>query len=76
MNITPKSLTVLSPYLHQKSHAHRAIICASFANSDTVISNVNMSQDMIATISALRQLGANIEIDGNQVKVSKYKPQK
>lgn len=43
-----------------KSMAHRAIICAALANGVSTISNIDLSDDIIATIDAMRSLGANI----------------
>lgn len=44
-----------------KSMAHRAIICASLTNGHSVISNVDYSQDILATIEGMRKLGAIIK---------------
>lgn len=43
-----------------KSMAHRAIICASLANGTSTISNIAYSKDIIATIEAMKLLGATI----------------
>ena len=54
-----------------KSLAHRAIICASLAKGKSIISNVEYSKDIEATISCMQSLGTQIkkyddylEIDG------------
>ncbi|MDE6372558.1 MAG: 3-phosphoshikimate 1-carboxyvinyltransferase, partial [Clostridia bacterium] len=75
--ITPTKLkgdVVIPP---SKSLAHRAIICACLARGQSVISNVALSDDIIATIECMRNLGAKIvikdgalEIDGSAGKVS------
>ena len=44
-----------------KSLAHRCIIAASLANGESVIKNIEYSNDIKATILALKQLGANIK---------------
>jgi 3-phosphoshikimate 1-carboxyvinyltransferase len=44
-----------------KSIAHRAIICAAFSNGITQILNVNMNDDIIATVSCLKEMGVEIE---------------
>lgn len=44
-----------------KSMAHRAIICACLANGKSVLSNIDYSQDILATIDCMKQLGAKIE---------------
>lgn len=43
-----------------KSIAHRAIICACLADGESVISNIDYSDDMYATISAMESVGAKI----------------
>ena len=47
-----------------KSDVHRAILCASLAKGKSVISPVDLSQDISATIDCARALGADIRIDG------------
>ncbi len=48
-----------------KSMAHRAVICAALGNGISNIYNVDMSDDIIATINAMRALGAVInQVDG------------
>ncbi|MDE5755491.1 MAG: 3-phosphoshikimate 1-carboxyvinyltransferase [Clostridia bacterium] len=77
VKITPTKLkgsVVIPP---SKSLAHRAIICACLARGKSVISNVALSDDIIATIDCMRNLGAKIdvkdgslEIEGNAQKIS------
>lgn len=43
-----------------KSMAHRAVICAALGNSISKITNVDYSDDIIATIEAMKSLGAEI----------------
>lgn len=52
-----------------KSLAHRAIICASLAQGRSVVSNVSMSDDIIATVECMRNLGANIISHGDKLEV-------
>ncbi|MFA5675614.1 MAG: 3-phosphoshikimate 1-carboxyvinyltransferase [Christensenellales bacterium] len=47
-----------------KSAAHRAIITAALAKGASVISNIDLSNDMLATIGACRDLGCNIAENG------------
>lgn len=42
--------------------AHRAIIAACLAKGNSTIHNIDLSDDIIATIEGMEQLGANIEI--------------
>ncbi|MGL4740150.1 MAG: 3-phosphoshikimate 1-carboxyvinyltransferase [Sarcina sp.] len=54
-----------------KSMAHRAVICASLAKGESIISNIDLSDDIIATIEAMKSLGAEIEkIDANTYKIN------
>ena len=43
-----------------KSMAHRAVICAALSNGICKVSNIDYSDDMIATIEAMKSLGAVI----------------
>lgn len=45
-----------------KSMAHRAVICAALAKGKSTIKNIDLSDDIIATINAMRELGATINI--------------
>jgi len=47
-----------------KSVSHRAVILASLAEGESVITGILQSEDVKATISACRQLGATIEVKG------------
>ncbi len=60
IEITPKLLTGSLEIPPSKSVSHRAIISAGLAKGKSVISNVLMSQDMIATCDAMVALGASI----------------
>lgn len=64
MNVTiyPKKLkgnVVIPP---SKSLSHRAIIAAGLAEGESVISNVILSKDILATIAGMEALGARIQI--------------
>lgn len=45
-----------------KSMAHRAVICAALGNGVSRVSNIDLSDDIIATADAMRSLGAVIDI--------------
>jgi len=64
MIISPNILEGTVSIPASKSEAHRAIICACFADGKSTISNVTLSQDIIATIDGLKSLGADIEVTG------------
>ncbi len=70
IQITPGPLsgTVCAP--PSKSIAHRALICAALAEGTSVISPVDSSKDMDATIGALRAMGAVISRLGKRISVT------
>ena len=51
-----------------KSMAHRYLICAALS-PESVIEGVGFSEDIKATLSCLEALGANVEINGNTVRI-------
>lgn len=53
-----------------KSYAHRYMI-ASFLAGEGEIENISFSNDINATIDSLKALGANIDIEGNIVKINR-----
>jgi trk system potassium uptake protein TrkA len=60
MNITIKP-SVASGEINappSKSCAHRLLICAALANGKSVIENIGTNDDIVATISCLKELGA------------------
>ena len=52
-----------------KSISHRSIILGSLSNGELTISNFLTSDDCNATISAMRELGADITVNDNQVHI-------
>lgn len=52
-----------------KSVAHRALICASLADGVSVIDNIGTNDDIIATVSCLREIGASIDVDDDTATV-------
>ncbi len=59
-----------------KSLSHRAIIAASLANGESTIKNIMYSNDILATIEAMKSLGANIECFSDYVKIKGSKPKR
>lgn len=55
--------------ISSKSFAHRFLILASVADTDTTIIINEISNDIMTTIDCLRNLGVEIEINGNEVTV-------
>ncbi len=70
VKITPKKLlgTVNAP--SSKSAAHRAILCAALSNGKAKISNLLYSEDILATLSAVSLLGAEVVKDNTSVEIS------
>ena len=59
-----------------KSAAQRYLICAALADGTSRIENIELSQDVAATVRCLRDLGAKIEVSGSAAVVSgKITPQ-
>ena len=52
-----------------KSCAHRLLICAALSKGKSIIDNIGFNDDILATISCLRELGATIDIENNKAKV-------
>ena len=55
-----------------KSMAHRALICGALSKK-SVITNIDFSKDITATLNCLEKLGAKVEIDGNTVTIGGLK---
>ncbi|MGL5253740.1 MAG: 3-phosphoshikimate 1-carboxyvinyltransferase [Brevinema sp.] len=53
-----------------KSMAHRAIICAALAKGESIIENVDYSDDILATMGAMEALGATIHRDGSTLTIN------
>ena len=69
VTITPTKLhgSVTPP--PSKSQAHRLLIAAPLAQGESVISNVALSEDIKATIRCLKELGAELHLDGSTLTV-------
>lgn len=70
VTITPSRLcgSVTAP--PSKSLSHRALICAALAEGESVIAGLAFSQDVLATMDALRAIGAEIEsLDDSTLRV-------
>ncbi len=52
-----------------KSMAHRLLICAGLSQGESVIKNIEYSQDILATVCCLEQLGAEIHREDSVVKI-------
>ncbi len=69
VRISPRKLSGNVSVPPSKSDAHRAIICASLAKGESVVGPVEMSEDIKATISCMKNLGAKIEADGRTLHI-------
>lgn len=54
-----------------KSYAHRMLICAALAADESIVRGISGSEDMLATMDCMKQLGCNCETAGNDAKVSR-----
>ncbi|MHB1679777.1 MAG: 3-phosphoshikimate 1-carboxyvinyltransferase [bacterium] len=53
-----------------KSISHRAVMLSSIANGNSIIFNLSVSRDNLATVAAFRKLGIRIEtLEENKIKV-------
>ena len=74
--IYPSKSTGVVTVPTSKSVAHRLLICAALSNGESIISKVSMNRDISATISCLKELGADILVDGSTVTVKGIKETK
>ena len=65
MRITPARISGSVEGIASKSFAHRALICAALAKGKSEIRINTTSADIEATVDCLRNLGAQIGINGN-----------
>ncbi|MBQ7822338.1 MAG: 3-phosphoshikimate 1-carboxyvinyltransferase [Clostridia bacterium] len=70
VSIRPGRLSGTIRAIESKSYAHRALICAAFADRPTEIVCTALSDDIEATIGCLRALGAEITRDGDKLWVT------
>lgn len=60
--------TVTAPT--SKSMAHRMLICACLAKGKSVVKNVTFSQDILATLDCIEQMGGQYSISENDVEIT------
>ena len=77
ITINPQKLNGKITAISSKSHAHRVLICAAFADKETKILCPTINQDIEATALCLSALGAQIErtCDGYIVRPIRAIPQ-
>ncbi len=66
VTITPAPLRGAITPPPSKSQAHRLIMAAALAEGESVLQNVAFSQDILATLSCMEQLGARWETIGEK----------
>lgn len=57
-----------------KSYAHRMLIGGALTNKEVIIENVDLNDDILATIECLEALGKKIEINNRQLKITTVLP--
>lgn len=57
-----------------KSMAHRLLICAGLSEGESEIKNIAFSEDVLATLDCLEEMGARIEKRENSVKIKGISP--
>ena len=70
VRISPSPLGGSVRAIGSKSDIHRLLICAAMAEGTTVIRGIVKSQDVLATISCIRELGAEVKIDKDRCTVT------
>lgn len=69
VTITPATLRGAVTPPPSKSQAHRLLMAAALAEGESLVSNVAFSQDILATLDCLEQLGAEIEKGADCVRI-------
>lgn len=61
INISTANGIVVAP--PSKSYSHRILICAALSKKESIIKNIELSNDIIATLNCLKALGINYLYD-------------
>ncbi len=69
-NLKPSKLKGSINAPPSKSMAHRYLICAALSKGKSLISGVDFSEDILATVDCLKALGAEIQIKNDTVTVN------
>lgn len=56
-----------------KSYAHRLLIASCLAKEESIVKNIVLSDDIIATINCIKTLGKEVEIEGKEIKTLRIK---
>ncbi len=76
VEITPSKIKGRVTAPSSKSMCHRLLICAGLSDSESLISNVLFSEDILATLDCLISMGAKVEKGKDFVKIKGAKAQK
>ncbi|MEA4932064.1 MAG: hypothetical protein VB071_00490, partial [Lawsonibacter sp.] len=70
IKINPKQLAGAVTPPSSKSMTHRLIICAALAQGSSTIQNVDVSQDVLATLNCIEMMGAEwVRVDARTIQV-------
>ena len=72
IKISPSKLSGRIVVPPSKSLLHRAIIAASLAKGNSIVSNISLSNDINATMDAMKAFGADYSISNNNAKISGF----
>lgn len=72
LKIRPSRLEGLVPAIGSKSDIHRLLILSALCDTETVIEGVTECDDVLATASCLRSLGAQVDMIGREAKVTPF----
>lgn len=73
LKLYPKNLKGEVKIPPSKSMAHRAVICAALGDGVSKITNIDLSDDIIATIDAMRSIGAVINNNSEYIEIKGIK---
>lgn len=71
VDITPQTLSGEVYAKPSKSYGHRLLICAFLSGKEVTVKNLSYSKDILATIGAIRSLGASVTLNGTTVTVKR-----
>lgn len=75
VTITPSKLCGTLDAIASKSYAHRIIIASALSDKETIIHIRGRSEDIYATIEAVKALGADVKDNGDTLLVTPIKKQ-
>ena len=76
VKITPTALSGEVKIPPSKSYAHRAIIAAFLSGESSIVDNISLSKDILATLDCIKALGGRIKYNkkSKSVSIKKGKP--